>query len=85
MNERMIVERFLTIVSREILDEVLEEKTMDHYRTIKINNAPMNLRTFTVCRVFEHELWFYGTYDEESVALKAAREINGVIVSGKEI
>lgn len=63
----------------------LEKETMDHYRTIKINNAPAELRTFTVCRVFEYELWYWGTYDEEEVALKAARDINGVIVGGKEI
>ena len=63
----------------------LEENRMDHYRTVKINNAPANLHTFTVCRVFEHELWYWGTYDEEEVAVKAAREINGVIVGGKEI
>ncbi|MCR4674061.1 MAG: hypothetical protein K5675_03545 [Lachnospiraceae bacterium] len=58
---------------------------MDHYTTVKIKNAPVNLKMFTVCRVDKQELWYWGTYEDKERAQKAAEEIDGVIVGGMEM
>lgn len=81
MNDKEICEQFAQWLEWKIFNELdLEGVNMDHYRTIKINNAPMNLKAYTVCRVFEEELWFWGTYEEKEQACKVAKEIGGVII-----
>ena len=51
---------------------------------ININNAPNRLKKYTVCRISECELWYWGTYESKDRARKAAMKIDGVIVEGRE-
>lgn len=84
MNDKEIVEQFTLGLSRK-LAKAMEEGKMDYYATVKIKNAPINIRRYTVCRVCYNELYFYGTYEDRDKAEKAADEINGIIVGGMEM
>lgn len=49
---------------------------------MKINNYPeyTNEYPFTVARVVDRKLWFYGAYKSKERALEVAEEVDGVII-----
>lgn len=49
---------------------------------LEVNNLPdYPLRRFTVFRLVECGLWFYGTWDDEDTAHEVAKELgNGLVV-----
>ena len=52
---------------------------------VKVNNMPEYAaeNKYIVCTVCNNELWFWGGYDDFEIALKAAREVFGVIVTNE--
>lgn len=51
----------------------------------KVNNVPEYAKDhrYIVCTTNNNELWFWGAYDDFDTALKAAREVFGVIVENE--
>lgn len=48
---------------------------------LKVNNLPSYpLERYTVFRLFECGLWFYGTYETEDRADEVARELGNALV-----
>lgn len=49
--------------------------------SVKINNLPSDHDRFCVCRMVDGELWYWGSWDNESCANKAALTFdNGIVV-----
>lgn len=42
-------------------------------------------RNYVVASVVNHELWFYGAWDDRQFAYQAAAEINGVVLPNKKL
>ena len=42
-------------------------------------------RNYVVASVVNHELWFYGAWDDRQSAYQAAAEINGVVLPNKKL
>ena len=53
----------------------------------RINNMPeyANDYKYIVARICDHELWFYGAYDDEATAKTAVDEVDGVVFPREEI
>lgn len=54
---------------------------------VVVNNLPSYaLRAYTVVRVVDSNLWFYGSYDVRERALEVAIELgNGIVLGDAEI
>ncbi len=53
--------------------------------TAKVNNLPEYASDYKyiACKVIDNKLWFYGAFNEYEKALKAAREVFGVVVENE--
>lgn len=48
---------------------------------ITINNLPdYPLRRYTVCRICDNAIWFYGTYDKEDIADTVTKHLDNAFV-----
>ena len=54
---------------------------------MKINNIPeyADGYKFTVARIVDSELWFYGAYNDEVKARNVAIEIDGMVIPHDDI
>lgn len=48
--------------------------------TAEVNNIPEDAERYIVARVFEGELWYWGSWDDKNKAHEVAEEIGGVMV-----
>ena len=53
--------------------------------TVKVNNLPTTTKPYIVARVYEGELWFWGSYDDEELAHVNAVEMDGIVVYAEEV
>lgn len=54
---------------------------MQNMGYVKVNNLPPEHERYIVARLNDGELWFYGSWDNEAQAEKAAKEFeNGLVV-----
>lgn len=44
-----------------------------------VKNMPLDVHDYIVARVFEGELWYWGSWDDHDEATKAAREVGGIV------
>ena len=65
-----------------------EEEWSDKMAKVKVNNVPEYANNFPiwVCKYSEddHKLWFWGAWENEEVAEKVARQIDGVVVENED-
>ena len=46
----------------------------------EVNNLPDDIEKYVVAKVFDGEMWFWGTYDDKNRAEKAVHDVDGVIL-----
>lgn len=51
--------------------------------TAEVNNIPEDAERYIVARVFEGELWYWGSWDNKNKAHDVAEEIGGVMVENR--
>ena len=49
-----------------------------------INNMPKEHERYAVCREFDNELWYWGSWDDKDKAECVAENIGGVVVDTDE-
>ena len=52
----------------------------DKKMIVNVNNLPNSYEKYVVARVVDNELWFWGSWEDESEATHVAREIGGVVI-----
>lgn len=52
----------------------------DQYFQVKVNNTPNYTEKYIVARVYNSELWYWGSWDVLEDAEEAARNTDGVVV-----
>lgn len=52
----------------------------DQYFRVKVNNTPNYTEKYIVARVYNSELWYWGSWDALEDAEEAARNTDGVVV-----
>ena len=62
--------------------DTLSDKLMEVFGGLraKVNNLPDEPKRYVVARVIDGGLWFWGSYEAEEMANRAAKEIEGVVL-----
>ena len=78
------VKRFANALSVEMdaLERIrLGGRSMDGFCEVKVYNCPKDTEQYIVARLSNGELWFWGSYEDESEAIEVADEFeNGLVV-----
>ena len=78
------VKRFADALSVEMdaLEHIrLRGRNMDGFCKVKVYNCPEDTEQYIVVRLSNGELWYWGSYEDESEAIEVADEFeNGLVV-----
>lgn len=47
---------------------------------VKIENVPNYVEHFIVARLRDGKLWYWGSWEEQDLAEKAAKDVKGIVV-----
>lgn len=73
------------LISKAYYKELGQMKNKKIKTNLDINNLPdYPLRKFTVFRLVDCDLWFYGTYDNEHIATMVAEQLSNAFIANTE-